>query len=429
MDVKITSTEYRVPSTECESSALESLIEAGGMHGLVGVSAETSVGAATPVRTPRIGSRRMATTRSRRVDTEFLKASSPELERQLYELAAGQIDELPKAPIGTRRAIIAVPPFIGERRFGLAIGDALTKFGYEWCICSGKLAHRAEKMNSDIFISTNASISISPPSQVVSLLYIHSPYDVSPANYQYASTYDNFLFAQSGTEELEEYLRKKGKKFRQLKTYLTLGETDFCDSRKERIAFVGHLWDPRRRDDFAKLFQLLDKTGYCDFYGSGAVWKRKNFRSWKGAIPMVGPGDVRDVMTSAGIALLLHHKQQFESGSAVFRDFEALQASCVIISEKTSFMLENFGDCVLFIDTERPAEEIFAQIDGHVKWIHEHPEEAIEMARKSHQIFCDKFSLEVECEKILNFANEISVSSQNCLGDDKVANQAMTESS
>jgi hypothetical protein len=168
----------------------------------------------------------------------------------------------------------------------------------------------------------------------------------------------------------------------------------------------------------SKLFQLLDETGYCDFYGSARAWSGKSAHSWKGEIPLRGLRDVQDVMEEAGIALLLHHEQQFKSGSAVYRDFEALSSSCVIITEKTAFMQENFGDCALFIDTDHSVEEIFEQIDTHVRWIHAHPEEAIEMARKSHQIFCDKFSLEGECEKILKFVDEISAASAACQSED-----------
>jgi hypothetical protein len=90
-------------------------------------------------------------------------------------------------------------------------------------------------------------------------------------------------------------------------------------------------------------------------------------------------------------------------------------------------MVDNFGDCVLFIDADKPVEEIFAQIDAHVKWIHAHPEEAIEMARKSHQRFCDEFSLEGECEKILKFADEIAAASHGNQSDGEFAAQDMAK--
>jgi hypothetical protein len=260
------------------------------------------------------------------------------------------------------------------------------------------------------------------------LLYFHSPYDVSPANYQYASTYDNFLFAIAGTDGLEAYLRESGKNFRQLKTYLTLRKTNFCATPKERVVYIGNLWDPRRKNELGKLFQLLDETDYCDFYGATCAWRRKHLRSWRGEIYLQGLRDVQDIMESAGIALLLHHRQQYETGSAVYRDFEALSSSCIIITEKTAFMVEKFEDCVLFIDTDRPVEEIFEQINAHVKWIHAHPEEAIEMARRSHQRFCDKFSLEVECKKILKFVDEISSDFPARQCDNLVANKELSES-
>jgi hypothetical protein len=40
------------------------------------------------------------------------------------------------------------------------------------------------------------------------------------------------------------------------------------------------------------------------------------------------------------------------------------------------------------------------------------------MARRSHQIFCDKFSLEGECEKILKFVDEISATSHVAQSED-----------
>ncbi|MDR2341239.1 MAG: hypothetical protein LBD72_02845 [Puniceicoccales bacterium] len=341
----------------------------------------------------------------------FIRASSPELEQQVWQLAAGQIDELPKPPPGTRRVVIATPANGGERRFSLQLGDALTKLGHEWCVCSRAVACMAEKMNTDIFISSCFWTKIPPfcpASGIVSLLYVHSPYCVSPANYKHVSTYDNFLFAQYGIAELEEHLRKDGKNFRQLKTYMTMSKTDFCNSPKKRIAYIGYLHDQRRRHGLAKLFQLLDETEYCDFYGPARIWRNAGPHSWKGEIYVNGPMDVQNVMKPAGIALVLHAGQHYESGTAVMRDFEAFASSCVVITEKTAFMQENFSDCVLFIDTEKSAEEVFEQIDNHVKWIHAHPAEAVEMARKSHKIFCDKFSLEGECEKILKFVDEIS---------------------
>jgi glycosyltransferase involved in cell wall biosynthesis len=293
----------------------------------------------------------------------------------------------------------------------MQIGTVLANFGYEWCVCSEHIARMVEKVNPDLFISAAASMQIPPPSPksgITSLIYIHSPFCFSPRGYRHIQTWDNFLFAWTGADQLEERFQASGKRFRRLKTHFTIRKTDFCDSPKERIAFFGSLHDPRRREELAKLFQLLDKTDYCDFYGSARRWQKKKLKSWRGEVPFTGLTDVQDVMRPAGIALLLHSKHHFESGTSVSRDFEALSSSCVIITEKTAFMQENFGDCALFIDTDRPAEETFEQIDTHVKWIHAHPEEAIEMARRSHQIFCDKFSLEGECEKILKFVDEIS---------------------
>ncbi|MDR1456499.1 MAG: hypothetical protein LBI34_00330, partial [Puniceicoccales bacterium] len=102
----------------------------------------------------RIVSRKNCVPQRRKAPEEFLRASSPELESQICALVAGQIDELPNPPPGKRRAVLVAPLFAGEQRFCLQLGDMLTNFDYEYCVCSKGIALLAEKMNADLFISS-----------------------------------------------------------------------------------------------------------------------------------------------------------------------------------------------------------------------------------------------------------------------------------
>jgi hypothetical protein len=111
---------------ECAPPVVENFKKARGPRGHVSLSEEVPSNA-PPTRKPQMG---MAS-RSQ-VQAGFLKASSPELERQLHELVAGKIEELPKPVQGTRRVILAVPPYAGERRFCLQLGDALTRACYRY---------------------------------------------------------------------------------------------------------------------------------------------------------------------------------------------------------------------------------------------------------------------------------------------------------
>ena len=76
------------------------------------------------------------------------------------------------------------------------------------------------------------------------------------------------------------------------------------------------------------------------------------------------------------------------------RIFEAAAAGCAIISDRHPFIVQEFGDAVLYIDQEGSSEAIFQAIATHMAWIRSHPEKAQEMAFRCHQIFMEKFTLE-----------------------------------
>ncbi|MDR2576647.1 MAG: hypothetical protein LBC42_01185 [Puniceicoccales bacterium] len=276
--------------------------------------------------------------------------------------------------------------------------------GYEWCIyvpfCAEPIL---EKMNADLFISVRPEIP--PVPGVTSMLCVHMPAFVKELKEQSAA-YDNFILTIYDMGELGEYLEETGRKYHILRSFCSVPKQPFCDKPKQRIAYIGTNWDQRRRDHFKNLFALLDKTGYCDFYGPKDGWQGR-FKSYRRMIPLQTPDDIIDVMKDAGIALVLHSKEHYETGTATLRDFEAASASCVIITERTRFMEENFNDCALFIDCDKSAREILQQISAHVRWIHRNPQKAMEMARKSHEIFCEKLSLDDQVKDILALAEKI----------------------
>jgi phosphoglycerol transferase len=112
-------------------------------------------------------------------------------------------------------------------------------------------------------------------------------------------------------------------------------------------------------------------------------------------------------MKKAGVALVLHSGSHLRSHTITSRIFEAAAASCVIICDEHKFVKDNFGDSVLYIDVTKSPEEIFKQIDTHMQWILANPEKAIELARRSHKIFVDNFTLEKEVDKIKKFYDRI----------------------
>lgn len=171
--------------------------------------------------------------------------------------------------------------------------------------------------------------------------------------------------------------------------FFSVHSTKFCNSPKTRLFFGGDAWDKYRARDIVKLYKLLDHTGYFDLYGT------KNFglNSYRGFIPF-GENTVLDSMKKSGITLVLHSTGHFKDDIPTARIFEAVAASTVVITDRLPFIVKNFGDSVLYIDRDKSPEEMFKQIDKHMKWILSHPQEAIELARRSHKIFTEKFTLE-----------------------------------
>jgi hypothetical protein len=79
-------------------------------------------------------------------------------------------------------------------------------------------------------------------------------------------------------------------------------------------------------------------------------------------------------------------KNNYASGKRHYGiKLETVAASAVVISDNHPFVKEHFGDSVFYVDQDASAEEMFHQIDNRVKWIHEHPKEALQKAKAAHK--------------------------------------------
>jgi hypothetical protein len=148
--------------------------------------------------------------------------------------------------------------------------------------------------------------------------------------------------------------------------------------------------NPRSEDSkYIDLWNKLDKTDYFNVFGQSKAWR--NYNSYKGYIPADGESYVKEI-NKHGICLILHSGLHLKEGTPSGRIFEAAAAAAVIISDRNSFVVKEFGNSVLYVDLE--GKDLFEQIDNHVTWIKEHPLEAQNMARLAHAIFVEKFTME-----------------------------------
>lgn len=212
--------------------------------------------------------------------------------------------------------------------------------------------------------------------------------------------FDGILHASKAMGSLKIYMEAAGKKFFGICWYPSCAKTSYQELDPKKIFYCGFQWDTKRNGaEYRKMFSLLDGRGYLEVYGLPTLWEFTP-NSRKGLLPFDGES-ITQAIKKSGIALVLHTTAHIEFGAPTSRIFEAASAGSVIISDKNPFIVENFGDSVLYIDGDKNGEELFQQIDGHYNWIINHPKEAEEKARRAHQIFVEKFSLE---DQLLNLA-------------------------
>jgi spore maturation protein CgeB len=110
--------------------------------------------------------------------------------------------------------------------------------------------------------------------------------------------------------------------------------------------------------------------------------------------------DIIELIHDNGIFLLMHADRHLMDQISSSRLFEAAAANVIIISDKNQFVIDNFGDNILYFDHNKSTEEQADEIIKHVEWIKKNPEKAKEMANNCHKIFLEKFTMEKQLVKL-----------------------------
>ncbi len=221
-------------------------------------------------------------------------------------------------------------------------------------------------------------------------------------------SYDGFIEVTPNIDPIKQaFVAKYHKPFYSTKSVFSVPRREFNGSSKQRLIYWGSTWDKARREYYKPFYDLLDQTGYLDIYGPAWSWEKMGLQSYRGLLPM-DDHTVVDKISESGIALILHSHIHLKGGVPTSRIFEAAAASAVIICDHHPFVEKEFGDSVLYVDPNQDPEKVFAQINAHVKWVHENPDKAIQLAKRSHTIFMERFTLENELLKIGQIYERIS---------------------
>lgn len=245
--------------------------------------------------------------------------------------------------------------------------------------------------------------------------------------------YTGYLVPFNNINIVGQACKTRNKKFVGMRWFPTVHKVSYPPPQPRKLFYNGGSGILRNSEKYKQLFTKLATTDYLYLindlvYAELMPIKDNTFkqhfiddRQWKkdiGTTEELIPFDgvsLLNVHNKAGVSLLLHSEAHLPYGSPTGRIFEAAAANSVIISDKNQFIIEHFGDNVLYINVEQDADEIFAQIDAHMQWIFTHTAEAQAKAQRCHDIFLEKFTLEDQICRMMELHKEITADYKNAV--------------
>ena len=172
----------------------------------------------------------------------------------------------------------------------------------------------------------------------------------------------------------------------------------------KRLFYCGINWEKlsRTHGRYHECFLLLDRTGRVEFYGPekfAGVRPWGDYTSYRGEIPFDGVSIVRTI-AGCGVSLVFSSEAHKASALMSNRLFESCAAGAIIIADENPWGRRFLGDAALYVDGSAGPQELFRQIDGHLCWINEHPEEAFALAARAQAIFLETLSLRHSLETL-----------------------------
>lgn len=210
----------------------------------------------------------------------------------------------------------------------------------------------------------------------------------------------------------EKYLARK---YKFVPLYLGCNDTPLKvspvlkEKRVTKMALIGSLWGCYRNSFTTKrmLMDLAEKDLleiYGDFSGMREIF---GDRTHKFVDLDIGSGEIADIYRDYGVALIIHTLEHINENLPTSRISESVSGGVIVISDRHPFVLENFGDSVLYFDhTSGNREKLAAQIEERFKWAQEHPEEAIQKVEKAYSVWHEKFTFE---KQLHNFIEQMDV--------------------
>lgn len=295
----------------------------------------------------------------------------------------------------TRMGIISSASYCGEREVGQRMKIAGENLGWQVFLDENEGRDLASVPDLDFVICLLPKNDYFYPN-CTNYLTIFHPFNYLDATgklLKFYEKYDGYLLTISKPEKFDLFFRIRKKKLFTLPFYPTLQSIPYNKSPLNSLMAMVPVWGNRRSDPkFLSLYELLDRSGFTQFYGSqrNALFTPNKYR---GSIPFDGTSVIA-ILQQHGIVLVFHSDIHNHAGIPSARIFEAAASSCVIISDENPFVKKHFGDSVFYVDTSLSADALYQSICDHMETIASNPEKALQMAKQAHQIYKSNFLME-----------------------------------
>jgi hypothetical protein len=341
---------------------------------------------------------------------------SPQLKRELLTFS--------KSPHSYRIGLTSRKSLLGENEHAAKIAKVLNDLGWSYYIYMGPKNKKASFYNDFQYIIHKWVLKVINPDFVLSLCerlprppaefsyvyigmggnYVNSK-GLPTSQGSFIQEYDAFFPCTTDTSWLQIALKKLKKKPHILQIYISAYAMEYVPLSYKKLFYCGNNWDQRRKSKgYKSLFTFLESQGYLAVYGKKKDWPALT-SALHAPLPFDGHSLIQAIQEN-GIVLCLHSTHHLKSGAPTARIFEAAAAGAVIISDRHPFIMTEFGDSVLYIDESKDPQTMAQEIDSHMRWIQSHPVESEQKARKAHQIFVEKFSIDKQLQKIVQLYEE-----------------------
>jgi glycosyltransferase involved in cell wall biosynthesis len=208
---------------------------------------------------------------------------------------------------------------------------------------------------------------------------------------------DAMLITAKEIKVFQDFFNKIHRKFYGIRTVPSVNNTDISFKKPQYISLIGYNDGHRNNANLKDTLIKLSNDKILRTYGQArAFWYIS--KSYQGFITNVQ--NVLNTLNKNGISLIVHRKEHFENATPTNRIMEAAAANTLIICDRNPFVIEHFGDSVLYFDINADSETMYQQIRNHYDWAKANPQEAKKLANRAHKIFKEKFTSEKDLIRI-----------------------------